>query len=190
MRLQRDQQKHGRNCRVSAQSGSDGSPSFLPFTSAKGKSGVKVFRNAFRKLRRERRSDLEGVTPEADYGSAYFGFEFSSALKRGAAIMAKEKKQDSGWQFPKALEIVKCKEGNKEFMKERPARRPFGNTVLICEYPLDGDAIQEPNARMITWRLAKRAARDFLRVSFMTSAIVTATKADKPFTVVRVYGRY
>ena len=103
--------------------------------------------------------------------------------------MAKEKKQDSGWQFPKALEIVKCKEGNKEFMKERPARRPFGNTVLICEYPLDGDAMQEPNARMITWRLAKRAARDFLRVSFMT-AIVTAAKADKPFTVVRVYGRY
>lgn len=85
--------------------------------------------------------------------------------------MAKEKKQDSGWQFPKALEIVKCKEGDKEFMKERPARRPFGNTVLICEYPLDGDAMQEPNARMITWRLAKRAARDFLRVSFMTSAI-------------------
>lgn len=84
--------------------------------------------------------------------------------------MAKEKKQDSGWQFPKALEIVKCKEGNKEFMKERPARRPFGNTVLIREYPLDGDAMQEPNARMITWRLAKRAARDFLRVSFMTSA--------------------
>lgn len=36
--------------------------------------------------------------------------------------MAKEKKQDGGWQFPKALEIVKCKEGNKEFMKERPAR--------------------------------------------------------------------
>lgn len=68
--------------------------------------------------------------------------------------MAKDKKQDSGWQFPKALEIVKCKEGNKEFMKERPARRPFGNTVLICEYPLDGDAIQEPNARMITWALA------------------------------------
>lgn len=100
--------------------------------------------------------------------------------------MAKEKKQDGGWQFPKALEIIKCKEGNKEFMKERPARRPFGNTVLVCEYPLDGDAMQEPNARMITWRLAKRAARDFLRVSFMTSAIVTATKADKPFTVVRV----
>lgn len=38
--------------------------------------------------------------------------------------------------------------------------------------------------------LKQRAARDFLRVSFMTSAIVTATKADKPFTVVRVYGRY
>ncbi len=50
------------------------------------------------------------------------------------------KDNKSGWQFPKALEIIKCKEGNKEFMKERPARRPFGNTVLICEYPIDDTA--------------------------------------------------
>lgn len=33
------------------------------------------------------------------------------------------KDNKNGWQFPKALEIIKCKEGNKEFMKERPARR-------------------------------------------------------------------
>ena len=79
------------------------------------------------------------------------------------------KDNKSGWQFPKALEIIKCKEGNKEFMKERPARRPFGNTVLICEYPIDDTAAEEPNAKLITWRLAKRAARDFLRVSFMPS---------------------
>lgn len=71
------------------------------------------------------------------------------------------KDNKSGWQFPKALEIIKCKEGNKEFMKERPARRPFGNTVLICEYPIDDTAAEEPNAKLITWRLAKRAARDF-----------------------------
>lgn len=77
------------------------------------------------------------------------------------------KDNKSGWQFPKALEIIKCKEGNKEFMKERPARRPFGNTVLICEYPIDDTAAEEPNAKLITWRLAKRAARDFLRVSFI-----------------------
>ena len=51
------------------------------------------------------------------------------------------KENKSGWQFPKALEIIKCKEGNKEFMKERPARRPFGNTVLICEYPIDDTAL-------------------------------------------------
>lgn len=68
------------------------------------------------------------------------------------------KENKSGWQFPKALEIIKCKEGNKEFMKERPARRPFGNTVLICEYPIDDTAAEEPNAKLITWRLAKRAA--------------------------------
>ena len=29
------------------------------------------------------------------------------------------KENKSGWQFPKALEIIKCKEGNKEFMFER-----------------------------------------------------------------------
>ena len=63
------------------------------------------------------------------------------------------KDNKSGWQFPKALEIIKCKEGNKEFMKERPARRPFGNTVLICEYPIDDTAAEEPNAKLITWRL-------------------------------------
>ena len=96
------------------------------------------------------------------------------------------KDNKSGWQFPKALEIIKCKEGNKEFMKERPARRPFGNTVLICEYPIDDTAAEEPNAKLITWRLAKRAARDFLRVSFMPSAIVSAaTHGGK--TAVRVY---
>ena len=44
------------------------------------------------------------------------------------------KENKSGWQFPKALEIIKCKEGSKEFMKERPARRPFGNTVLCLLY--------------------------------------------------------
>lgn len=67
------------------------------------------------------------------------------------------KDNKSGWQFPKALEIIKCKEGNKEFMKERPARRPFGNTVLICEYPIDDTAAEEPNAKLITWRLAKQS---------------------------------
>ena len=54
------------------------------------------------------------------------------------------KDNKSGWQFPKALEIIKCKEGNKEFMKERQARRPFGNTVHICEYPIDDTAAGAP----------------------------------------------
>lgn len=98
-------------------------------------------------------------------------------------------KQDSGWQFPKAIEIIKCREGNKEFMKERPARRPFGNTVLVCEYPLEGEAAFEPEAKRITWRLAKRAARDFLRASVMPSAVVSAsTRGER--TTIRVYGKY
>ena len=78
------------------------------------------------------------------------------------------KDNKSGWQFPKALEIIKCKEGNKEFMKERPARRPFGNTVLICEYPIDDTAAEEPNAKLII--------------------VSAATHGGK--TAVRVYGKY
>ena len=27
------------------------------------------------------------------------------------------KENKSGWQFPKALEIIKCKEGSKEFIE-------------------------------------------------------------------------
>ena len=89
----------------------------------------------------------------------------------------------------RVIDITSRAERNKEFMKERPARRPFGNTVLICEYPIDDTAAEELNAKLITWRLAKRAARDFLRVSFMPSAIVSAaTHGGK--TAVRVYGKY
>lgn len=55
--------------------------------------------------------------------------------------------------------------------------------------PSSGTVAEEPNAKLITWRLAKRAARDFLRVSFMPSAIVSAaTHGGK--TAVRVYGKY
>lgn len=42
------------------------------------------------------------------------------------------KDNKSGWQFPKALEIIKCKEGNKEFMKERPARRRSETPCLFA----------------------------------------------------------
>jgi hypothetical protein len=61
--------------------------------------------------------------------------------------MAKRKQEtESGWQFPKPLEIIKCREGNKEFMRERPARRPFGQTVLVCEYPIGGFVLRTKKA--------------------------------------------
>lgn len=100
-----------------------------------------------------------------------------------------ETERKSGWQFPKALEIVKCKEGSKEFIKERQARHPFGQLVKVCEYSLDGvEQFSEEEARTV-WRLAKRAARDFLRVSWMDAAIVAATRTEKPETVVIIYGK-
>lgn len=57
--------------------------------------------------------------------------------------MAKQDKQSGdGWQFPKALEIVKCKEGNKEFMKERPRAAPLGIRFLCANTRLTGSRRQ------------------------------------------------
>lgn len=93
----------------------------------------------------------------------------------------KQDKQGGGWQFPRPLEIIKCKEGNKEYMKERPARKPYGRIVKVCEFSLEAVAeFGDDDARTV-WRLAKRAARDFLRVSWINTAIVTAAKTDRPY---------
>lgn len=84
----------------------------------------------------------------------------------------KQDKQGDGWKFPRPLEIIKCKEGNKEYMKERPARKPYGRIVKVCEFSLEAVAeFGEDDARAV-WRLAKRAARDFLRVSWINTAFV------------------
>lgn len=70
----------------------------------------------------------------------------------------KQDKQGGGWQFPRPLEIIKCKEGNKEYMKERPARKPYGRIVKVCEFSLEAVAeFGDDDARAV-WRLAKRAA--------------------------------
>ena len=68
----------------------------------------------------------------------------------------KQDKQGGGWQFPRPLEIIKCKEGNKEYMKERPARKPYGRIVKVCEFSLEAVAeFGDDDARAV-WRLAKR----------------------------------
>lgn len=102
----------------------------------------------------------------------------------------KQDKQGGGWQFPRPIEIIKCKEGNKEYMKERPARKPYGRIVKVCEFSLEAVAeFGDDDARTV-WRLAKRAARDFLRVSWINTAIVTAAKTDRPYMAVIVYGTH
>lgn len=66
----------------------------------------------------------------------------------------KQDKQGGGWQFPRPLEIIKCKEGNKEYMKERPARKPYGRIVKVCEFSLEAVAeFGDDDARTV-WRLA------------------------------------
>lgn len=50
------------------------------------------------------------------------------------------KENKSGWQFPKALEIIKCKEGNKEFMKSAlgARRQPMILSISTAGYENDG----------------------------------------------------
>lgn len=60
----------------------------------------------------------------------------------------------------------------------------------MCEFSLEAVAeFGDDDARAV-WRLAKRAARDFLRVSWINTAIVTAAKTDRPYMAVIVYGKY
>lgn len=71
-----------------------------------------------------------------------------------------------------------------------PARKPYGRIVKVCEFSLEAVAeFGDDDARAV-WRLAKRAARDFLRVSWINTAIVTTAKTDRPYMAVIVYGKY
>jgi len=101
-------------------------------------------------------------------------------------------KRDKKTGLPAPLELTKCRDGRKDYINERPARKPFGQTVTVCEYPLSVSDLEEPEGLDITWRLAKRAARDFLRVSALHTAIITATaKHETDYDlVIRVLGKY
>ena len=99
----------------------------------------------------------------------------------------------SGWKFPKELEIIKCREGNKEFLKERTNKRSGSDHYfLVAEFPLYAP-IEEEKVRK-TWKLAKRLARDFLRSEYISAAIVTHTPPSKNTGRTRdyicVYGKY
>lgn len=79
---------------------------------------------------------------------------------------------DKPKRLDRCLQIIKCTEGNKSFLKEKKPRAPLGKLILICEYPVGDPIPGEPDDTPITWKLAKRAARDFLRVSNAPAAIV------------------
>ena len=84
----------------------------------------------------------------------------------------KQDKQGGGWQFPRPLEIIKCKEGNKEYMKERPARKPYGRIVKVCEFSLEAVAeFGDDDARAV-WRLAK--AGFLLQAVIMPCDVISA----------------
>lgn len=71
----------------------------------------------------------------------------------------KQDKQGGGWQFPRPIEIIKCKEGNKEYMKERPARKPYGRIVKVCEFSLEAVAeFGDDDARAARGRRSGRRA--------------------------------
>lgn len=102
----------------------------------------------------------------------------------------KQDKQGGGWQFPRPIEIIKCKEGNKEYMKERPARKPYGRIVKVCEFSLEAVAEFGDDDAPDAVEAGKVCGAPFLRVSWINTAIVTAAKTDRPYMAVIVYGKY
>ncbi|MDR2513767.1 MAG: hypothetical protein LBD02_00980 [Christensenellaceae bacterium] len=78
------------------------------------------------------------------------------------------------WSFPKDTEIFKCRDGRKEFMRERAASMRGNDYRLIAEFPVYSSGEDKRAA----WKLAKRVARDHLRNSWMQSALVTYVQRD------------
>lgn len=80
--------------------------------------------------------------------------------------------------------------GQQRIHEGTPRAQPYGRIVKVCEFSLEAVAeFGDDDARAV-WRLAKRAARDFLRVSWINTAIVTTAKTDRPYMAVIVYGKY
>jgi len=103
--------------------------------------------------------------------------------------MVKKIDNERGFNFPKDTEIFKCREGRKEFIRERPEKRQAKSQYkLVAEFPLN-DNYEEQDARMI-WRMAKQTARDFLRNSWLEAAIVTHIRKDAyGREIIAVYGK-
>ena len=80
------------------------------------------------------------------------------------------KQKNEAMHIPAALEIVRCNEGGKEFIKEKGYKREHNaRYVLIAEFPLHFSTNEEISAMK---RLAKRFARDYLRTTRATAAVV------------------
>lgn len=94
---------------------------------------------------------------------------------KGALLNMTAKQKGSRWSFPKDTEIFKCREGNKEFLRERTSGlHKSSNYQLVAEFPVyDSD-----DSRKTAWKMAKRVARDFLRTTWAKYALICYTERD------------
>ena len=79
------------------------------------------------------------------------------------------KQKNETFHIPAALEIVRCSEGGKEFIKEKAYKRGSHTRLcLVAELPLYSTEERELS---VTRRLAKRLARDYIRTAHALSAV-------------------
>lgn len=108
--------------------------------------------------------------------------------ERGYSNMAKQNERGGGWSFPKDTEIYKCREGRKEFLRERTSGLHRGFEYrLIAEFPV----YTNEGFRKEAWKMAKRCARDFLRTAWVDSVVVCFVERDTyQRQTVKVYEKY
>lgn len=90
--------------------------------------------------------------------------------KKPAKADEAKRSMKGAFSIPAALEIVRCNEGGKEFIKEKGYKHDNNaRYMLVAEFPLNSSMNEELSTMK---RLAKRFARDFLRTTRATAAVV------------------
>lgn len=115
----------------------------------------------------------------------------TNSIQKNMAFRKKNRKAGKGEKRMeekrkrKKVQIIRCKEGNKEFFKEKTIRGSEGRLKLIAEFPVADPFPGEPSEFPKVWQMARHTARYYMRSSIAPSALVK--ESDHCIRVFRQY---